>query len=148
MHQNTFRARVSSTQARTGAYKDCWAAGWLEIPVGTSTFIPIARIAMLLPMLERLIVYSCCAAIGLRTFVATPSATSERFPELLGSSRMARSDGWTNWRMNWGVEPIDLSLCGGCIVPKPGWKQRPLGIPTIRDRAVMMAAVLVLDPIF
>jgi len=33
-------------------------------------------------------------------------------------------------------------------LPKPGGKQRPLGIPAIRDRAVMMAAVLVLDPIF
>jgi group II intron reverse transcriptase/maturase len=33
-------------------------------------------------------------------------------------------------------------------IPKPGGKQRPLGIPVIRDRAVMMAAVLVLDPIF
>jgi group II intron reverse transcriptase/maturase len=33
-------------------------------------------------------------------------------------------------------------------VPKPGGKQRPLGIPAIRDRIVMMAAVLVLDPIF
>jgi len=32
-------------------------------------------------------------------------------------------------------------------IPKPGGKQRPLGIPAIRDRAVMMAAVLVLDPI-
>jgi hypothetical protein len=29
-----------------------------------------------------------------------------------------------------------------------GGKQRPLGVPTIRDGAVMMAAVLVLDPIF
>ncbi len=33
-------------------------------------------------------------------------------------------------------------------IPKPGGKQRPLGVPTIRDRTVMMAAVLVLDPIF
>src|ERR1022692_84256 len=33
-------------------------------------------------------------------------------------------------------------------IPKPGGKQRPLGVPAIRDRAVMMAAVLVLDPIF
>lgn len=32
-------------------------------------------------------------------------------------------------------------------IPKPGGKQRPLGIPAIRDRAVMMAAVLVLEPI-
>jgi RNA-directed DNA polymerase len=33
-------------------------------------------------------------------------------------------------------------------IPKPGGNQRPLGIPAIRDRAVMMAAVLVLEPIF
>src|ERR1017187_7449896 len=33
-------------------------------------------------------------------------------------------------------------------LPKPGGPKRPLGVPAIRDRAVMMAAVLVLDPIF
>ena len=33
-------------------------------------------------------------------------------------------------------------------IPKPDGKQRPLGVPTLRDRTVETAAVLVLDPIF
>jgi RNA-directed DNA polymerase len=33
-------------------------------------------------------------------------------------------------------------------IPKPDGKQRPLGISTIRDRVVQMAAVLILEPIF
>jgi len=33
-------------------------------------------------------------------------------------------------------------------IAKPDGSQRPLGIPTVKDRVVQMAAVLVLDPIF
>ncbi len=33
-------------------------------------------------------------------------------------------------------------------IPKGDGKQRPLGIPCIRDRVVQMAAVLILEPIF
>src|SRR5438132_5506498 len=34
------------------------------------------------------------------------------------------------------------------MIPKPGGGERPLGIPTIRDRLAQTAAVLVLEPIF
>ena len=34
------------------------------------------------------------------------------------------------------------------MIPKPGGGERPLGIPTIRDRVVQTAAKLVLDPVF
>src|ERR1700740_2738301 len=33
-------------------------------------------------------------------------------------------------------------------IPKPDRKQRPLGVPAIKDRGAQMAAVLVLEPIF
>lgn len=33
-------------------------------------------------------------------------------------------------------------------IPKPDGRERPLGIPAVRDRVVQMAAVLVLEPIF
>jgi RNA-directed DNA polymerase len=34
------------------------------------------------------------------------------------------------------------------VLPKPDGKQRPLGVPAIRDRTAETAAVLVLEPIF
>ena len=37
---------------------------------------------------------------------------------------------------------------GGDTSRRPDGRQRPLGIPTVRDRVVQMAATMVLEPIF
>ena len=34
------------------------------------------------------------------------------------------------------------------MIPKPGGGERPLGIPTIRDRVIQSAAKIVLEPVF
>ena len=48
------------------------------------------------------------------------------------------------------AEEPDVSTPSGAagLHPKPDGKQRPLGVPAIRDRTLEMAAVLVLEPIF
>ena len=34
------------------------------------------------------------------------------------------------------------------MIPKPDGSERPLGIPTVRDRIVQMAAKIAIEPVF
>src|SRR5450755_4208884 len=84
--------------------------------------------------------YECCKANGgaagvdNQTFKDIEAYGAERWLDELTQELKSRT-----------YRPLPVRRV--CI-PKPGGKQRPLGVPAIRDRAVMMAAVLVLDPIF
>jgi RNA-directed DNA polymerase len=62
------------------------------------------------------------------------------------------SSGRAEWLARLGKELHDKTYrpdpVRRVMIPKPGGGERPLGIPTIRDRVAQTAAVLVLEPIF
>jgi len=84
--------------------------------------------------------YKCCKANG-----GAAGVDNQTFEDIEAYSAERWLDELTQELKSRTYRPLPVRRVN---IPKPGGKQRPLGIPTIRDRAVMMAAVLVLDPIF
>jgi group II intron reverse transcriptase/maturase len=84
--------------------------------------------------------YECCKANGGaagvdgRTFEDIEAYGKERWSDELAQELKKRS-----------YQPLPVRRV---YIPKPDGKQRPLGVPAIRDRVAQMAAVLVLEPIF
>ena len=84
--------------------------------------------------------YECCKANGgaagvdSQTFEDIEAYGEERWLDELAQELKKRT-----------YQPLPVRRV---YIPKPDGKQRPLGVPAIRDRAAQMAAVLVLEPIF
>jgi len=74
-----------------------------------------------------------------------PGVDSQSFPEI-------ETQGRESWLAELRQELIQESYQPQAVrrvmIPKPNGGERPLGIPTIRDRVVQTAAKLVLEPIF
>src|SRR5712672_6216 len=84
--------------------------------------------------------YECCKANGGaagvdgQTFEDIEAYGEERWLDELAQELKSRT-----------YQPLPVRRV---YIPKPDGKQRPLGVPAIRDRTAEMAAVLVLEPIF
>ena len=85
--------------------------------------------------------YACCCANG-----GAPGVDGETFDDIeaCGVSAWLQTVGKEVRTGRYKPQPVRRVM-----IPKPGGVgQRPLGIPTIRDRVVQTAATLVLEPIF
>jgi RNA-directed DNA polymerase len=84
--------------------------------------------------------YRCCAANG-----GAAGVDGQRFVDI-------ESEGRGKWLGELAQELKEKRYRPQAIrrvyIPKPSAGERPLGIPTVRDRVVQTAAVLVLAPIF
>ena len=84
--------------------------------------------------------YRCCKANG-----GAAGVDGERFEDIesYGRERWLGELSEAVRSKSYRASPIRREY-----IPKPNGKQRPLGIPTIKDRMVQTAAMLVLEPIF
>ena len=84
--------------------------------------------------------WKCCRANG-----GKPGVDGIDFTQI-------ESEGLESWLETVAQELRAKTYCPQAVrrvyIPKPNGKQRPLGIPTIKDRVVQMAATIVLSPIF
>jgi len=84
--------------------------------------------------------YDCCKANG-----GAAGADDQTFEDIEAFGTERWLDELTQELKSRTYRPLPVRRV---YIPKPDGKQRPLGVPAIRDRTVMMAAVVVLDPIF
>src|ERR1700745_1357426 len=74
-----------------------------------------------------------------------PGVDGESFQDIESRGLAGGMDGLREGLRNKTYRPQPVRRV---MIPKPGGGERPLGIPTIRDRVAQTAAKLVLEPIF
>src|SRR5216683_2983274 len=84
--------------------------------------------------------YECCKANG-----GAAGVDGQRFEDIEAYGVERWLDELAQELKNRTYQPLPVRRV---YIPKPDGKQRPLGVPAIRDRTAEMAAVLVLEPIF
>jgi len=84
--------------------------------------------------------YACCKANG-----GAAGVDNQTFEDIETYGAQRWLDELAQELKNRSYQPLPVRRV---YIPKPDGKQRPLGVPAIRDRTAEMAAVLVLEPIF
>jgi RNA-directed DNA polymerase len=84
--------------------------------------------------------YQCCRANR-----GSPGVDGQSFDDIESAGQEVWLDALTQSLRDRSYRPDPVKRVW---IPKPDGKERPLGIPTIRDRVVQMAAVLLMRPIF
>ena len=84
--------------------------------------------------------YECCKANG-----GAAGVDGQTFEDIEAYGRERWLDELAQELKSRTYQPLPVRRV---YIPKPDGKQRPLGVPAIRDRTAEMAAVIVLEPIF